>query len=177
MSEPDPKQAPDRIDRMREQWARERSDLDSAGFALVGRLLALGKLLERRVTRVLAPLDLALWGFDVLATLRRQGPPYRLTPTELSRATLLTPGAMTNRVDRLEAAGLVRREAEPSDRRGVRVVLEDAGFALVDRAIEARFEEARSAVASLSAKDRATLERILRELLNALEHEGEPQVE
>ncbi len=117
---------------------------------------------------IFAPLDLSLWAFDVLATLRRQGPPYRLTPTELSRATLLTPGAMTNRVDRLEAAGLVRREAEPNDRRGVRVVLTKTGLKLVDRAIEVRFEEAESAVSALSSKDGKTLERLLRQVLAEL---------
>jgi len=67
----------DLIDLIQEQWARERPDLASGGFGVVGRLLLLGKLLERRVSRVLAPLDLSLWAFDVLATLRRQGPPYR----------------------------------------------------------------------------------------------------
>ncbi len=162
----------DRISLLCEQWARERPDLDSSGFALVGRLLLLGKLLERRVSRVLAPLDLQLWAFDVLATLRRQGPPYQLTPTELSRATLLTPGAMTNRIDRLEASGLVRREAEPSDRRGVRVLLTEAGVELVDRAIEARFDEADSAVAGIGPRDRTSLKRILQQLLAELERES-----
>lgn len=160
----------DRIDRIREQWARERPELDSSGFALVGRLLLLAKLLEKRVTRALEPFDLALWAFDVLATLRRQGRPYRLTPTELSRATLLTPGAMTNRIDRLENAGLVRRESEPTDRRAVRVTLTRRGLTLVDRAIEARFSEAESAVGGLPARDRASLERLLRLLLTAPEH-------
>ncbi len=158
----------DLIELIQEQWARERPDLASGGFGVVGRLLLLGKLLERRVSRVLAPLDLSLWSFDVLATLRRQGPPYRLTPTELSRATFLTPGAMTNRVDRLEAAGLVRREAEPNDRRGVRVVLTKTGLELVDRAIEVRFEEAESAAKTLSSKDGKTLERLLRQMLAEL---------
>lgn len=165
--------ADDPIDRMCAQWAREREDLDSRGFALVGRLLLLGRRLEKRVGRALAPLDLAPWAFDVLATLRRQGPPYRLTPTELSRATLLTPGAMTNRIDRLEAAGWVRRDAEPNDRRAVRVSLTDAGFALVDRAIEVRFAEAESIAAVLSADERAALEEDLRRLLLALEREEE----
>ena len=157
--------AEDRIDSIRAQWARARPDLDTTGFAVVGRLLLLGKLLERRVTRALAPLDLALWAFDVLATLRRQPPPHRLTPTELSRATLLTPGAMTNRIDRLEAAGYVRREAEPTDRRGVRVLLTDAGRELADRAVELRFAAAESAVSGLSKEDRAALEDLLGRLL------------
>lgn len=161
----------DRIDLITEQWARERPDLSSGGFAIAGRVLLLGKLFERRVARALAPLDLAQWSFDVLATLRRQGPPYQLAPTELSRATLLTPGAMTNRLDRLEAAGLVRREVEPSDRRGVRVTLTEAGLERADRAIELRFAEADGAVAELSQRDRKTLEKILRRLLLELQRE------
>lgn len=164
----------DRIDAIQAQWAEERPELDTRGFGLVGRLLLLGKLLERRVGQALAPHDLALWAFDVLATLRRQGAPYQLTPGELSRATLLTPGAMTNRIDRLEAAGLVRREADSSDRRGVRVCLTDAGLALVDRAVESRFAEADSAVSTLPQRDRASLERILRRLLGELERELPP---
>ncbi len=159
----------DQVDLVRRQWARERPDLDSAGFAIVGRILMLGRLFERRVKQVLAPLSLELWAFDVLATLRRQGPPHALSAGELSRATLLTPGAMTNRIDRLEAAGLVRREPEPGDRRGVRVVLTARGLALVDRAIAERFAEAADAVAGLRAKERRELERLLRSLALGLE--------
>ncbi len=162
----------DPIDRILDQWSRERPELDASGFAIAGRLLVLGKLLERRVGRALAPLDLSLWAFDVLATLRRQGAPYCLTPTELSRATMLTSGAMTNRLDRLETKGLVRREADPGDRRGVRVVLTDRGLTLVDQAIEVRFAEAQSSAAKLPARDRRTLERLLRHLLVELDREA-----
>ncbi|GJM23372.1 MAG: MarR family transcriptional regulator [Planctomycetota bacterium] len=164
----------DRIDAIQAQWATERPDLDTGGFGVVGRLLLLGKLLERRVGQALEPHELALSSFDVLATLRRQGAPYRLTPTELSRTILLTPGAMTNRIDRLEAAGLVRREAQPGDRRGVRVSLTEQGLATVDSALEARFDEATSAVANLPERDRTSLERILRRLLAELEGELPP---
>jgi DNA-binding MarR family transcriptional regulator len=163
---------PDPIERIRAQWARERPDLDTRGFALTGRLLVLGKLLERRVTRVLAPLGLSLWAFDVLATLRRQPAPHRLTPTALSRAVLLTPGAMTNRIDRLESDGLVRRESEPTDRRGVGVVLTERGRELVDRALAVRFAEAESLAAQLPEHERATLERLLARLLRELEREA-----
>lgn len=162
----------DRIDGIVEQWSRERPELDASGFEITGRLLVLGKLLERRVSEALAPLDLSLWEFDVLATLRRQGTPYRLTPTELSRATMLTPAAMTNRLDRLEAKGLLRRESDPGDRRGVRVVLQKRGISLVNRALEVRFEEARSAAEHLPLRDRRTLEVLLRQLLLALEDEA-----
>ena len=162
----------DLIDHLQKQWSHERPDLDSSSFAIAARVLVLSKLLERRVTRALAPLDLSLWAFDVLATLRRHGEPYRLTPSELSRATMLTSGAMTNRLDRLEARGLVRREADPGDRRGVRVILTERGLKLVDKAIEVRFAEARNAVATLSAGDRRTLENLLRNLLVELGRES-----
>lgn len=155
----------DLIDQIRAQWASARPELDSTGFAIVARVLVLGKFLERRVGRALAPLDLSLWAFDVLATLRRQGSPYTLTPTELSLAAMLTSGAMTNRLDRLEERGLVRREPDPDDRRGVRVVLTSAGLELIDRAIEARFQEAAHAVAGLSGTEREALEKLLRQLL------------
>lgn len=158
----------DPIQVMLDHWQRERPELDASGFGPVGRMLLLGKLLEKRLATVLAPLDLSYWAFDVLATLRRQGAPFRLTPTALSRATFLTPGAMTNRIDRLESAGLVERTAEPSDRRGVRVSLTPAGLELIDRAIEVRFDEARDAVAGLTAKERATLDKLLTKLVATL---------
>jgi DNA-binding MarR family transcriptional regulator len=161
----------DPIDRILDQWSKERPELDGRGFAIVGRVLTLAKLLERRVAQALEPLELSLWGFDVMATLRRQGAPYRMTPTELSRSTMLTSGAMTNRLDRLEAKGWLQREADPDDRRGVRVVLTRAGRKLVDRAIELRFHEANSAVAELSATNQRAIEAGLRRLLVALDRD------
>ncbi|MCB9832567.1 MAG: MarR family transcriptional regulator [Planctomycetes bacterium] len=158
----------DLVDHIITQWAKERPELDTSGFAVVGRLLILGRVLERRVKATLAGLDLELWAFDVLATLRRQGSPYELASGELSRAVLLSPGAMTNRVDRLEASGLVTRVVDPHDRRGVRVRLTAAGRVLVDRALGLRFDEATAAVESLPDRDRATLVRLLRKLGLAL---------
>ena len=162
--------ASDSIDRIRADWAEQRPDLDSTGFALAGRILVLARHLERRVEAALAPFGLSGWAFDVLATLRRQGPPFRLTPTELSRATMLTSGAMTNRLDRLEAAGHVEREPDPADRRGVQVRLTPTGRRLVDRAVAARFAEAQEFAATLPAADRARAEAILRRLLHSLEN-------
>jgi len=160
------------IQQIVEQWARERPDLDTSGFEVVGRILVLSDHLRRRVGDALAPLGLGLWGFDVLATLRRQGPPFRLTPTELSQATMLTSGAMTNRLDRLEEAGLVRRDRNPDDRRGVLVVLTGAGHELVDRAVAIRFQEAAAAVAPLTAQERETTAALLGKLLASLELES-----
>ena len=156
----------DPVDLILKQWANERPELDSSGFAVVGRILLLGKLLESRVTQALAPLGLS--AFDVLATLRRQGAPFSLTPTQLSRATLLTSGAMTTRLDRLEEAKLVRRSPDPEDRRGVCVALTDQGRELVDRAIVKRFEEALDAVSQLPPADQVSLAELLRSLTTSL---------
>ncbi len=156
----------DPIDLILKQWANERPELDSSGFAVVGRILLLGKLLESRVTQALAPLGLS--AFDVLATLRRQGAPFSLSPTQLSRATLLTSGAMTSRLDRLEEAKLVRRSPDPEDRRGVCVALTDQGRELVDRAIVKRFEEALDAVSQLPPADQVSLAELLRSLTASL---------
>jgi DNA-binding MarR family transcriptional regulator len=158
----------DLIDEICGQWAQERPELDTSGLAVVGRLMLLGRLLERRLGAVLAELELSVWAFDVLATLRRQGSPYQLTPGQLSRATMLTSGAMTNRLDRLEQAGWLRREADPRDRRGVCVFLTDEGRALVDRAIALRLDDARRVVEGLSETQRRALGGQLSALLATL---------
>ena len=163
----------DAIKQIIEQWSRERPDLDPSGFEVVGRVLVLAEHLKRRVGDALAPLGLGLWGFDVLATLRRQGEPFRLTPTELSQATMLTSGAMTNRLDRLENDGLVRRDRNPDDRRGVHVLLTDKGRELVDRAIEIRFDEATAAAAVLDDQEQKKVAALLAKLLINLEQDGD----
>ena len=163
----------DGIDTIVQQWARERPDLDSAGFEIVGRILVLAEHLRRRVGDALEPLGLSLWAFDVLATLRRHGAPFRMTPTELTRATMLTSGAMTNRLDRLEKEGWVLREKNPDDRRGVYVVLTDVGRELVDRGIAVRMHEAREAITTFSSDERPELIGLLRRLLIEME-EGDP---
>ena len=159
----------DLIDHIREQWSRERPDLDSAGFGIAGRLEVIDKLLGTRVEQALAPLDLSRGAFDVLATQRRNGAPYHMTPTELSRATMLTSGAMTNRLDRLEKGGLVRRKPDPDDRRGCRVLLTDKGRKLAELGIAARFADAADVAGRLSAAEQKKLESLLRKLLGALD--------
>lgn len=160
----------DPIDRLVGEWNSERPDLDPSPMAIVGRLLRLAVCLERRVEAALAPFDLTLWQFDVLATLRRSGAPFRMSPTELMREVMLSSGAMTNRIDRLESRGLVKRRPEPSDRRSVRIELTPAGKRLVDRALAARFDEAREVVEFLSARERKLLESGLSRLLQAIEN-------
>src|SRR5581483_11917429 len=129
-----------------------------------------------RISRLARHLDIARRGafadheletgeFDVLSALRRQGPPFQLTPGALVRATLVTSGTMTNRIDRLEAAGLVRREPDPSDKRGVLVTLTKQGKAQVDAALADLLGRERTLLAGLDTTDRKQLADLMRTLL------------
>src|ERR1700679_1146828 len=118
---------------------------------------------------VCARFKLERWGFDVLASLRRAGKPYQLTPTQLYGSLMLTSGAMTNRVDRLEAAGLVERLNDPADRRGVLVSLTKDGLKLVDKAVTAHMEVEQTMLASFSFKEREKFAGLLRTLVQDLE--------
>lgn len=158
----------DPVDRFIEQWNRERPDLDPAALGVVSRVLMLAKLLEHSADRVLDRFGLSLWQFDVLAALRRSGPPFKLSPTRLMQLVTLTSGAMTNRIDRLEELGLVAREPHPEDRRGLLIVLTREGRKLVDEAIEFRLADARRTIAGLSAAEERTLAALLRTLLVSL---------
>jgi DNA-binding MarR family transcriptional regulator len=131
--------------------------------------LLLAKHLQNSVATRLGALDLDLWAFDVLATLWQQGPPYHLSPTELCKSAMLSSGAMTNRLDRLEGAGLVARQPDPNDRRGLIIELSPKGRALVDQAIHARLEEANETASALTEPERQELVRLLRKLLAAVE--------
>jgi DNA-binding MarR family transcriptional regulator len=139
-------------------------------MAVVGRILRLAGHLERRANEVLKPFSLPIWAFDVLGTLRRQGKPYSMTPTELLRSTMLTSGAMTNRIDRLEELGLVARSPDPDDRRSLRVRLTDAGLAVIEQATVARFAEATDALRGISQKEEKMLADLLRKIMLALEN-------
>lgn len=163
----------DTIDVLIDQWRRERPDLDPSAMGVVGRLLRVSARLERRLEEVLRPFDLTPWQFDVLATLRRSGEPFQLSPTQLLQAVMLSSGAMTNRIDRLEQKGLVKRSPDPNDRRGVLIGLTAKGRRLVDRAVASRFEEARENLACLGDGESEPLAESLRKMLNALES-GEP---
>jgi DNA-binding MarR family transcriptional regulator len=160
---------PDRVARLLDDWRRERPELDVAPMAIVGRILSLGRLLEARANRVLRPYGISYTDLDVLATLRRTGNPYRLTPTALCGAVLVTSGAMTACLDRLEKAGLLERQASSSDRRSRAVALTTEGRRLIDDAIAARFAEAGEAVALLSASERKMLAGLLARLGETLD--------
>ncbi len=147
----------DDVDKLLRQWAQERPELDCASLSVVVRVLFLAKILRQDAERALAAQGLKLWEYDVLSALRRQGPPFQLPATALARASMLTSGAMTNRIDRLESRGLVVRGPAPADRRGVMVGLTDKGRRLTDAAIEARLHAANEQLSTLSAAERRTV--------------------
>jgi DNA-binding MarR family transcriptional regulator len=159
----------DAVDRITEQWRRERPDLDSSPMEVLGRITRLAALAERKLESVFDRFGLAGGDFDVLATLRRSGPHHRLTPGELSHSTMVTTGGMTKRLDRLEARGLIRREPDPRDRRGKLIVLSDEGRALMDDVVAAHVENEHRLLADLSAAERRRLASLLRELLLSVE--------
>ena len=160
---------PDYEDRAAADWQRERPDLDPAPLQVVGRILRVSQLLRRELAEGLERYDLSVPGFSVLAALRRSGQPYTLTPTMLSKEVLLTSGAMTNRIDRLERAGLVERVRSEVDRRSVLVQLTPAGLQRIDEALPAWFERAESAMRRLGTREEQQMGRLLRKLSSKLE--------
>ena len=155
----------DTVDLVVDDWQRERPEIDARGLGITSRINLLRKVLIREDKRALAPLGLAPWACDVLLALRRQGPPHQLTPTRLRELTLLTSGAMTTRLDRLEESSLVTRKLDPDDRRSFQIRLTKKGRSLADRAIELRVGAAEKLLAPLSAGDRAAAAELLRKLL------------
>ncbi|GAB3708500.1 MarR family winged helix-turn-helix transcriptional regulator [Mariniluteicoccus flavus] len=159
----------DAVDRLLAQWARERPDLDTSPMGLIGRVHRLGDLLERELRPVFADAGLGNGEFDVLATLRRMGPPHRATPTELGAQMMVTSGAVTKRIDRLVSAGLVGRETCATDGRGREISLTDAGLRLIDDLVARHVANEERLLAGLSADDREALAAILRRWLVSLE--------
>ena len=159
----------DRVDRILAQWHRERPDLDVSAMGLLGRLSRLSTHIGREIEKTFAERGLSASSFDVLATLRRSGPPYRLSPGELLDTTVVSSGTMTNRIDQLEKAGLVERIANPEDRRSVIIALTEEGLRRVDEAATAHVANQHRVVSELSPEERATLDRLLRKYLAAFE--------
>ncbi|MGH8110422.1 MAG: MarR family winged helix-turn-helix transcriptional regulator [Rhodanobacteraceae bacterium] len=155
----------DEIDRIVENWKRERPDLDVSPTHVLQRITRIALLQETSIAQVLAEFGLSWGEYLVLAALRREGPPHRMNPTTLYGSVLLSSGGMTKRLDRLESAGLVKREPDPADRRGRLVVLTKHGKDLVDRAVVAHLSNEERLLAALSATDRRKLTSLLRKLL------------
>jgi DNA-binding MarR family transcriptional regulator len=159
----------DRVDRVLEQWRRERPDLDMAPVGVISRLGRVVEYIDESRNALLAEhgINRALW--DVLASLRREGPPYRLSPTELYRGLMRTSGAMTNRLAALQRAGLVDRFPDPADGRSMLVALTPQGKKLVDEITPAYLDNERRLLAGLSPAEQATLATTLRTLLLGFE--------
>ena len=155
----------DEVDIIVEAWRRERPDLDVGPMEVLSRISRLARHLDRVRANAFSAHDLESWEFDVLAALRRSGPPYRLSPGQLLRETLVTSGTMTNRVDRLTGRGLVARQDHPDDRRGVLVQLTDAGKQAVDAALAELLAAERGILAALDVAEHDQLSHSLRLLL------------
>jgi DNA-binding MarR family transcriptional regulator len=155
----------DEVDELVAGWHTERPDLDVEPLQVLSRVSRLARHLDRARTAAFASHGLQAWEFDVLSALRRQGPPYQLSPGALLRATLVTSGTMTNRVDRLAEAGLVSRHPDPQDKRGVLVALTARGRAVVDAALEDLLNRERELLTGLDRAQRRELAALLRILL------------
>lgn len=161
--------SPDRVDRIQEQWRRERPDLDPAPQGVIGRLHRLADRLREELHAVYREHGLGEGDFDVLASLRRTGEPFELPAGELARHTMVTTGAMTKRIDRLEGAGLVTRRPDASDGRGRRIALTARGRELIDAAFTDHMRNEQRLVGLLPASERDALARLLKSWLRALD--------
>jgi DNA-binding MarR family transcriptional regulator len=164
----------DEVDDLVAGWRSERPDLDVEPLQVLSRVSRLARHLDRERRDAFAAHGLQVWEFDVLSALRRQGPPYQLSPGALLRATLVTSGTMTNRIDRLAERGLVSRRPDPQDRRGVLVALTPRGAAVADAALADLMLAERELLGRLDQAERAELAALLRRLLAPLDA-GQPR--
>jgi len=158
----------DHVDQVLAQWHRERPDVDVTPMGVVSRVKRLAKLFEQATSENFARHDLEPREFDVMATLRRSGPPYSLAAGALGRALMITSGTVTNRIDGLEANGFVRRVDDPDDRRGVRIELTGAGLRKLDAVLAHHLATERALLAALSDAQQTQLAGLMRRLLVAL---------
>ena len=155
----------DHVDRILEQWNTERPDLDVTPMGVIGRIKRLSLHLHQEMNKTFATYGLNLSSFDVLATLRRSGLPFSLSPRELLSATMVTSGTMTNRIDRLVKAGLVERVQNPDDGRSVLIKLSSKGFDLIDEAVTAHVKTQAKLTAGLSDDECETLNKLMKKIL------------
>ncbi|MFF8377883.1 MarR family winged helix-turn-helix transcriptional regulator [Streptomyces sp. NPDC015661] len=155
---------PDAIAAIVDQWKRERPDLDASPMLVIGRLFRLTQMLDQQLRPPFADAGLGSGDFDLLAALRRTGAPYALSAGELSRTVLVTTGAITKRVDRLEARGLVARTVDEADSRGRLITLTPEGVALTDELIAVHLDNQRRLLAGLDGDEREQLADLLARL-------------
>ncbi len=164
----------DEVDEIVARWQSERPDLDVTPLQVLSRISRLARHLDRARRAAFAAHGLEMWEFDVLSALRRQGPPYQLSPGALLRATLVTSGTMTNRIDRLTAAGLVSRSRDQEDKRGVLVQLTGPGLRAVDAAMSDLLAREHALLTGLDAAQQTELAALLRVLLVPFDAETAP---
>ena len=159
----------DLIDKLVQDWNSERPELDTSAMEIVGRILQLGKILEKRANSVLKDNKIHYTDLDVLATLRRSGKPYQLSPKELMQSVLITSGAMTALLDRLTKLKLISRDSHPDDGRVKLATLTSKGKTIIDAAIEVRFEEALNSTESLNSEEKEQLATLLKKMILSLQ--------
>ncbi|MEV7417595.1 MarR family transcriptional regulator [Streptomyces sp. NPDC089919] len=162
---PAPAAEDDAVDAIRAQWNAVRPDLDVSPMGVFGRIYRISKAVGDAVEKAYNKHGISRGEFDVIATLRRSGEPYTLSPRQLSATLMLTTGGMTGRLDKLERAGLLERRPDPHDRRGLQVTLTQAGFDLVETTVVAGLEVQYEALAGFSPEETAQLTGLLRRLL------------
>ncbi|MFI0511768.1 MarR family winged helix-turn-helix transcriptional regulator [Streptomyces sp. WSLK1-5] len=166
-------QRKDAVDAIIDQWAAVRPDLDTRAMEVFGRIYRLARTMGDRVEKVYAPYGISRGEFDVLATLRRAGEPYTLSPRRLSSTLMLTTGGMTGRLDKLERAGLLRRSPDPHDRRGLQVTLTEKGLTVIDQAVAAGLTAQTEALTTLDDEQADQLADLLRKLLAGTQNSPE----
>ncbi|WP_329000618.1 MarR family transcriptional regulator [Kribbella sp. NBC_00709] len=158
----------DHVDLVLEQWRARRPDLDASPMGVIGRLSRLSVLFDAELRRNFAKHDLDRASFDVLATLRRSSPEHSLTPAGLMHSSMVTSGAISQRLDRLETRGLVTRAPSETDGRGVQVTLTAKGLELIDMVLPTHVDTESQLLSGLSAAERDQLAGLLRTLLESL---------
>lgn len=159
----------DRVDKIIKQWQQERSDLNVEPMEVIGRIKQSSQYLSREMEKTFSIHGLNGASFDVLATLRRSGKPYSLSPSDLIASTMVTSGTMTNRIDQLAKAGLVERTPNPQDARSFIVSLTNEGHVLIDRVLNDHVKTQAQLLEELTQEDKESLNSILRKLLIASE--------
>lgn len=161
----------DHVDHVLTEWGEVRSDQDLTPVSVIARLGRTTAYIDAAVNARLAEFGLSRSSWDVLASLRRSGPPYRLSPTQLYRALMRTSGAMTHRLYRLERAGLITRLPDPEDGRGMLVELTPEGVQLVDRITPDHLSNERALLTALNIGEQTQLANLLRKMLVSFERE------
>lgn len=159
----------DKVDKIIKQWNQERPDLDVAPMALIGRIKRISQFLNVGMSKTFSEHGLNTANFDVLATLRRSGPPYALSPNDLIASTMVTSGTMTNRIDQLIKAGLVERKKNPEDGRSFAISLTKKGFDVIDLALPDHVSTQDNLISGLTKEEQQSLNVLLRKFVKSFE--------